>query len=265
MIMRKALICLGLIATCVATSRVQADFLVEYTGGHADMGLAIEADGSLFLHYHFGKGSAVLNGAVVGPLDEDEFAPGDAFVRVPDAAKFFPGIAVPFLGTGVSDPIWVLPQASTAGIPFFGNAAEEVPSGPGGFSSAGFRLTGFSGPAGGNFALWQSPAVGPANVLFQTIDGLPPAPNVFNVGIGLHDHANWGFSKEGVYNLTIEGFANPFGGGTQLTDTGVFTFAVGNATAVPEPSSIALIAFCGVGLISIHRRLRKTNGNIATS
>jgi len=259
---QKTLICLGLIATCVATSRVQAGVLVEYTNGHADMGLAIDG-GSLFLHYHFGIGSAVLNGAVLGPLDEDEFAPSDAFVRVADAAKVFPGVAVPFLGTATGDPVWVLPQGNVAGLPFMGLASVELD--PLGFVSAGFRLTGFNGPTGGQFALWQSGSFGSSNVFFQTNDGINPVVDLYTIGIGSHDHANWGFSKEGVYNLTIEGFANPVGVGAQLTDTGVFTFLVGSATAVPEPSTIALIAFCGVGLFSLRRRLRVADRDIATS
>jgi len=261
--MRKALICLGLIATCLATSRAQADFLVEYTSGHTDMGLAIDG-GSLFLHYHFGVGSAVLNGALLAPGDPDEFAPSEAFVRVADAARSFPGVAIPFLGTVIGDPVWVLPQGNVPGLPFMGFATEELD--PFEFGSAGFRLTGFSGPAGSQFALWQSGPFGDPTVFFQTNNGINPAVDLYPIGIGSHNHANWGFTKEGVYNLTIEGFANPLGVGLpQLTDTGVFTFVVGSATAVPEPSTIALIALCGVGLFSLRRRLRVADRDIATS
>ncbi len=248
----RAWICLFLTSASLLTSRVKADFSVEFSSGHGDMGLAVETDGSLFLHYHFGSG-AVLNGVALGPGVDVEYVPSEAFVRVADTARTFPG-AVPFLGTGATDPIWTLPQAPGA-LPFLGIAAEELS--PSIFASAGFRLTAFNGPIGGEFALWQggfSPTV-----FFQTNNGINSTVDLFNIGIGVHDHANWSFTKAGIYNLTIEGFANPVGGGTQLTDIGTFTFAVGNATAVPEPSSIALIAVCGVGVFAARRRFRLSN------
>lgn len=213
------------------------------------MGLAVELDGSLFLHYHFG-GGAVLNGVALGAGVDAEYVPSEVFVRVADTARTFPG-AVPFLSTGATDPVWTLPQGTPGALPFLGIAAVELDALD--FASAGFRLTGFNGPVGGEFALWQGGFT--PTVFFQTNNGINPAQDLYNITVGAHDHANWSFTKEGIYNLTIEGFANPVGGGTQLTDIGTFTFAVGNTTAVPEPSSIVLIAVCGVGLFAARRRL----------
>lgn len=259
----RAFICLFLTSASLLTSHAQADFLVELTSGHADIGLARESNGSLFLHYHFGVGSAVLNGSTLAPGEPDEYAPSEAFIRVADSERQFPG-AVPFLSTGPSDPVWVLPQtlppvvppALPRPVPYMGLAAEELDTLD--FVSAGFRLTGFSGPVGGQFALWQNDSFGNSNVLFQTNNGINPAVDLYSIGIGSHNHANWGFTKEGIYNLTIEGFADLRSGG-QLTDTGTFTFAVGSATAVPEPSSIALIAVCSAGLFAARRRFSLSN------
>jgi surface-anchored protein len=249
MSMRRAFVFIFLTAASLLTGRANADFLVEYSRGHGDIGLAIEPDGSLFLHYHFGVGSAVLNGVTLAPGGVDEYAPNEAVIRVPVAARSFPG-AVPFLGTGASDPVWTLPSGSPGSLPFLGLAAEELD--PLDFVSAGFRLMEFSGPAGGEFALWQGGFT--PTVFFQTNNGINPAVDLYNISILSHDHANWSFTKEGIYNLTIQGFANPVGGGPQLTDIGTFTFAVGNATAVPEPSSIALIAIFGAGFFSLRKR-----------
>ena len=57
--------------------------LVEYSAGHADIGVALE-NGDLELHYHFG-GNAVLDGVMLGT--GAEFAPQDIYVRVSDSLK----------------------------------------------------------------------------------------------------------------------------------------------------------------------------------
>jgi surface-anchored protein len=230
----------GLVAFCWALNGPLVAEMVEYTAGHADIGLVLEGPEQLFLHYHFGVGSAILDGLPATALNE-ELAPSEAYVRVSDATIVFPG-AVDFLGTASGDPIWVLPQGNTPGVPFFGFATAEL--NPMQFTSAGFRLSGMSGPAGGNFALFQQPSFGPPNVFMRTNDGINPLVDFLPSTVGGHDHYNFAFTKVGIYDLEIEGFATT-GAGMTLTDSGSFRFLVGSATAIPEPGSLALLAVCG--------------------
>lgn len=241
----------GLIGfSCTCTHPLSAA-MVEYTAGHADIGLALEGPGQLFLHYHFGVGSALLNG-VPATVANEELDPSEAYVRVSDANIVTLPAPVDFLGTLAGDQAWVLPQGSTPGVPFFGIATEDLD--PMQFTSAGFRLTGMRGPVGGNFALFQVPSFGAPSVYMRTNDGINPAIDFVPSIVGGHDHYNFGFSKVGIYDLDIQGYAS--GPGGNLTDPGTLRFVVGSATVVPEPSSLALLVVCGFGFTSTMRRKR---------
>lgn len=236
---------------CLCLSSADAA-VVEYAAGHGDIGLAFE-NGELELHYHFGDG-AVLDGApLVGDLEVD---PADAYVRVGDNANVPILDALMFLRPSPNDPVWVLPQSGTnadaAGLPFLGIATEELQSTD--FSSATISLTDFSGP--GQFALWQGSGANSDDVKWQTSNGLndPLNPDDLTLGIGSHDHFQYGFTAEGVYDLELTAVANRVGGGS-VTDVGTFRFVVGTATAVPEPGSLAALAI-GSGAIALMRRRR---------
>ena len=221
--------------------------LVEYSAGHADLGLAYEG-GELDLHIHFGEGS-VLDG--VTSVADSELNPSDVYIRIDsEKSKLFPGPA-PFLGTGASDPIWVLPANNVGGLPFFGVATEELESAV--FSDVTFEMTGFSGP--GEFASWQGNA---SPLYWQTIGGIgvDPGDDVFDFGVGVHDHVSYGFSQEGVYNVEVTAKADFVAGGF-VTDVETLRFVVGSATAIPEPGSFAALAF-GMVVLSVRRRRRSS-------
>jgi surface-anchored protein len=224
--------------------------IVEYTSGHGDIGLALEAPGQLFLHYHFGVGSAILDGIPATAANE-ELEPAEAYVRVSDANIITLPDPVDFLGTAAGAQVWVLPPVNTAGVPFLGIATEELD--PMQFTSAGLRLTGMTGPVGGEIAFFQTSLSG-ASVFMRSNDGINPAIDVIPSLVGGHDHYNFAFTKAGVYHLDIEGFA--IGPGISLTDSGTFRFAVGTATAVPEPNSLLLLAACGF-LVAPRRRTHR--------
>lgn len=223
--------------------------MVEYTAGHADIGLVLEGPGQLYLHYHFGVGSAILDG-LPATVANEELAPSEAYVRVPDSTITIPG-PVDFLGTVAGEQAWFLPASNTSGVPFLGFATEELD--PMQFTSAGFRLLGMTGPLGGNFALFQT-TLGGANVFMRTNDLINPAIDFVPSIVGGHDHYFFGFTEPGIYDLEIEGYAS--GPGGNLTSPGTFRFAVGDATAVPEPHSLALLTTFGIGFVSSVRRKR---------
>ncbi len=222
--------------------------LMEYTAGHADIGLALEGPGQLFLHYHFGIGSAILEGVPATALNE-ELAPSEAYVRVSDSMIVTLPTPVDFLGTLAGDSAWILPQGNTPGVPFLGIATEELD--PVQFTSAGFRLTGFTGPLGGNFAFFQVPSFGAPIVFAKSVDGIDPGFDVVPSLVGGHDHYNYAFTKDGIYDIGIEGYAS--GPGGSLTDSGTYRFVVGSSTAVPEPNSLILLLAGSMGAVRFRR------------
>jgi len=223
--------------------------MVEYSDGHADIGMAYEDD-ELFLHYHFHSG-AVLNGVEL--MDEAEYEPEDIYVRVP-SSQFVnrpPGATWDFIGTSAGGDVWYLPQGQIAGVPFLGSGAEETDPAdwaPGSFT---YIITAVSRPAGSHFSIWQSDPFGSPIVLATTNDGLP---DTLPVPAGSHIHYNWGFTAEGIYQVQITAAGTHLIDGP-VTDTGTFWFAVGDGTqVVPEPSALLLAAVsCGLLLMQRQR------------
>ncbi|MGB7327497.1 MAG: choice-of-anchor M domain-containing protein [Rubripirellula sp.] len=219
--------------------------VVEYASGHGDIGLAYE-DSELELHYHFGDGAVLDGSPLVGEL---EYGPSEAYVRVGDNAKVTTTADVSFLGTSMGDSVWLLPQSNTAGLPFLGIAAEELDAT---FSGAVLSMSSFSGP--GEFALWQAGGIGGTNVRWQSSNGIDNT-DMLNLGIGGHDHYNYGFTAEGVYDVGVTAVAD-FAAGGSVTDFGTFRFVVGSATAVPEPGSLVVLAAAGIAAMVPRRRRR---------
>lgn len=244
---------------CMLVSPVSAD--IEYSAGHGDIGLAFDVgSGELDLHYHFGT-DAVLDG-VSG--NDVEVNPSGAFVRVADSAMLAAqSFHSPILGVNAGDDIWVLPQSNTGptgafalGVPFLGWATEELSND---FTSTTFEMTGFSGP--GDFAVFQFAGF-PPDIIMQTSDGVIGGPDdTWDFLVGGHDHANFGFTQAGVYDITLTATAFSdalFGPGGSVSDTETFRFVVGDLTAIPEPGSLAALACLGtVGMLVRRRRKPK--------
>ncbi|WP_082317536.1 choice-of-anchor M domain-containing protein [Streptomyces sp. NRRL WC-3549] len=163
-------------------------------------------------------------------LLRDSRDPGDVVWREPssvvlhvdaDAREQVPaGDTYSFLGRPGSD-FWLIPQVQKRGVVWAGWNTEAL----GGFDLKGpleMRLTKVDGP--GTLAVWETAGLGGAQVLYNSEDGLPDSQTV---SLGVHAHANWGFSEQGTYHVTFRLSGTlPDGGAT--TDTRTYTFAVGD-------------------------------------
>jgi surface-anchored protein len=104
-----------------------------------------------------------------------------------------------FLGPAGA-PVWILPQSQDSELLYLGVSAEGVPGGV------------FSGPpairlksvnARGHFFAWQAGAFGSVTVRMNSRDGIG-TNDQFTPIVGSHEHANWGFSTNGIYRVTFQ-------------------------------------------------------------
>ena len=219
---------------------------VEYSAGHADIGVAYEG-GELDLHYHFGT-DTVLDGVYQGV--ESEYSTDDVYTRVPDSQSISrpAGSQWDFLGTTAGSTIWYLPQNNVAGLPFLGTAAEELTIGEwAGPITYTFDILDI--PAGAEFSIWQTDFFGSPVVQIATSDG---TPDTLAVPVGSHSHYNIGFTEPGVYQISLTATGTHNSGG-EVTDEGTLWFAVGDNTVIPEPASLALMGLGGLMVIKRRR------------
>ncbi|MFI9494320.1 choice-of-anchor M domain-containing protein [Streptomyces halstedii] len=139
----------------------------------------------------------------------------------PQAKEKVPaGDTYAFLGTAGSD-FWLIPQVQKQGVVWAGWNTEAL----GGSDLKGpidMKLTKVDGP--GTLAIWETAGLGGAQVLYNSADGLPDTQKV---SLGVHAHANWGFSEEGTYAVTFQ-LSGTLANGKPSTDTRTYTFAVGD-------------------------------------
>jgi surface-anchored protein len=139
--------------------------------------------------------------------------------------------------------IWVSPasevEADDMGMPFIGFSAEELLApftGPVTFTMTGFSYT---GSGSGNFFMFED-----TELFFDSTAG-PGSYGSFSVNVGQHSHGEFGFSEEGLYEITLVASGNdgaPVGG-----EPATVTFNV-----VPEPSTYALLGL-GAGALALLR------------
>ncbi len=239
------LVC-ALFCFAVFDSPAKADL---FTFGHGDIGVAYDA-GALELHWHLGS-NAVVNGAVLGGTGA-EYAP-NGITAVVGLNATFPGgrpagSAWDFMGNSAGQTFYYLPQtgseANALGVPFLGFGTEElVPAQWGQLTWTAKLLDG----APGHFSLFSGFT---PNVLASSFTA---AIETFTTAAGEHDHANFAFTAPGVYNVEFTVSATHVTDGMK-TDRGVFQF---NITAVPEPSSMLLVASFGAIVLVPFGSLRR--------
>jgi len=152
-----------------------------------------------------------------------------------------------FIGNSAGQTVYYLPQtgvdANTLRVPFLGFGTEELT--PNQWGPLTWTATLLPG-APGHFSLFSgfTPSV--------LASSFTPALETFTTTAGQHDHANFAFTAQGIYNVEFTVSALHTTDGLK-TNTGVFQF---NITAVPEPSSMMLIAgLCAIAFVPFGRRV----------
>ena len=142
------------------------------------------------------------------------------FVVKPQAKTTVPSDpAFAFLGTGGSS-VWILPQVENEDLLFAGIATEELEEGV--FEGDSIDLTVqqlISAPASSQVAIYTEDMFGLPTVLANSRDGLP---DVIDLPVGEHLHANWAFSKAGVYLLKVKASATLAGTTTVVESDSVY-------------------------------------------
>ncbi|WP_092381573.1 choice-of-anchor M domain-containing protein [Micromonospora phaseoli] len=141
------------------------------------------------------------------------------FVVKPEARTTVPSDpAFSFLGSAGS-PVWVLPQVQNEDLIWAGIATEELEEGV--FEGDSVDLTVqqlISAPSSGRVAIYTENLFGLPTVLANSRDGLP---DVVDLPVGDHLHANWAFSKAGVYLLKVKASATLAGTATVVESDSV--------------------------------------------
>lgn len=123
---------------------------------------------------------------------------------VAKAAKLvLPGDYPPLGSTG--DELRILPQTQNPALLYLGLSAENDPPGvmpPGVFTGQlTLRLVAVDGP--GHFFLWQADAFGGLDVRMNSRDGISEADRT-PLAMGSHEHFNYGFTTNGVYQVVLQ-------------------------------------------------------------
>jgi surface-anchored protein len=144
--------------------------------------------------------------------------PADLVVHlVPQARNTIPADpAYAFLGDA-GQPVWLIPQTQIPGIVWAGWNTESLRPEHGDVT---ITLSAVDGP--GRLAVFLTGLT--PTVLVNSADGLPDA---LTVAPGTHAHANWAFTREGIYRITVEVAVTP-AGGQRVVDTDEYAIAVGD-------------------------------------
>ncbi len=209
------------------------------TSGHVDF-IGLAYDGTEFEPHSHVELFGVVDGQ---PIEDVEYAVGDLIIEISATTTRNSGIVFDPIGVAAGEKFWLARQTATSGEPYVGFGLEElVPADWA--ANITLTLTSAVMPADAVFALWQGNVT--PTFSMSTADGLSAADAV-SLAAGSHTHYNWGFTKEGTYDLTfaIAG-AHSIDGAKSATAT--YTFSV-----IPEPS-VALLA--AIGALELLRRRR---------
>lgn len=139
--------------------------------------------------------------------------------------------AYSFIKADPGSEVYVVPQTEVSGVVWLGWNTQDpavVKACPRGVT---LRFTNVSGP--GHFSLFLQPGNFAPPQQLADGDTLEQTPADVFVDINTHTHANWVFTKPGVYLVAVEAIAEGEDG-TTYSAGGTLRFAVGDATAPDE-------------------------------
>ena len=225
-----------------------------YLSGHCDLCADYDkTEGKLELNYHFHSGGyyeGSVPGTIGNSITPDEYAPSSLYTRVPDSSATpvsdYAGTKWNLLGATGSN-VWVLPSSLSQGqvMPYLGFGTDELDDGSDTeddtsddhtWSNITYSILGVDCPTGGNFSMWTGTTT--PTFYWASSDGITSS-DAYSQGIGGHNHANFGFTTEGVYEVQMQLGATRDGVAV-TSDVETFTFLVGNTT-IPEPSTFLLL------------------------
>jgi hypothetical protein len=219
-----------------------------WTSGHGDIDAHFH-NGALEVGLHFHSGAGALGG---GTLPEGHHEADEHQIFVPGTPITLPGTSAWAFAGSPGDSLWFLPPNNTAGKPYLGWSAAELPAGV--WDNITFTLLSVNGPAGGVFSVWTE-SFGTPTAKLSSVDGFAKS---FTLGAGVHDHYFVGFNRAGTFDVSLRVSATRILDSQTFSGDGTFTFyvdSVPSGGAVPEPGSIAIFSVFAMG--SGYRMLKR--------
>ncbi len=145
--------------------------------------------------------------------------------------------AYSFIKADPGSEVYVVPQTEVSGVVWLGWNTQDpavVKACPRGVT---LRFTNVSGP--GHFSLFLQPGNFAPPQQLADGDTLEQTPADVFVDINTHTHANWVFTKPGVYLVAVEAIAEGEDG-TKYSAGGTLRFAVGDATAPDDALTVSV-------------------------
>lgn len=198
--------------------------------GHVDMGPKFEGDGTWRFLIHDDVARADANAASVWryPAETVFHVLDQAQLTVPDDDAYS------FLGADPGQTVWVVPQTQNPRVVWLGWNTQDPEVMKTIDRGITLSLTGVQGPGVATVYL-QSGSFGAPQVLWDSrkTDAQP-----LWVDVNTHTHANWVFTKPGVYLLRLSAQAD-LKDGSQVSDTQLIRFAVGTDTSTDKALAAA--------------------------
>lgn len=194
------------------------------TKGHVDLGPRI-VDGKWQLLIHDDVAKADANAQSVWRY------PGETVFQIPDKGQLTApdDPAYRFLDAEPGNAVWVSPQTQNPDVVWVGWNTQDPDVMAAIDRGVTLNLKKVQGP-GTMTVFLQSGSFGEPQLLW---DSRVTEPQPLWVDVNTHTHANWAFTKPGIYLAQLEATANLIDGST-VADTQVIRFAVGTGTSTGD-------------------------------